>query len=424
MDRNNVMNARRIAAVMGLLVFAHGCGNGNPCPGVSTLDDELASTCGEPVAAADAGTTACTPRPGTICTVVGTGTAGAGTNNVLGTLTDTYLPQDVAVAPDGRDAYFVDWNNHVIRVLHASDQTVQTVVGSGELSDADSYTATTANTTPSPALNERLNHPTGIVFDPTGRMIIAAWHNSKLKRVTLNPDPTMNMIVDICGTGARSYGGDNGPALLAALNLPVQTAVAPDGTVWLADQANQRIRRVDGAGIITTVVGNGTAGYTGDNGPATMAELNNPVGQAAAPAGRIVFDSTGNLYIADTGNNAVRRVDTHGIITTVAGTGMAGYSGDGGPATMAEINGPADVAIGPDGTLFIADTQNSCVRSVTADHTIHTVAGRCGTNGFGGDGGSPTAALLNRPFGIDVDASHRIWIADTYNQRIRVVLAQ
>jgi hypothetical protein len=152
-----------------------------------------------------------------------------------------------------------------------------------------------------------------------------------------------------------------------------------------------------------------------------MAQLNNPVGQAAAPAGRIVFDTSGNLYIADTGNHRVRRVDPSGTVTTIAGNGTAGSDGDGGPATQAELNGPADVEIGPDGTLYIADTQNSCVRAVGRDGNIHTVAGHCGMRGSSGDGASPTSALLDRPYGVETDSSGNLYISDTYNQRIRLV---
>jgi sugar lactone lactonase YvrE len=193
--------------------------------------------------------------------------------------------------------------------------------------------------------------------------------------------------------------------------------------LYIADQANQRIRRVDSMGNINTVVGTGMPGFSGDGGPALMAQLNNPVGQAAAPAGRIVFDTSGNLYIADTGNHRVRRVDASGVITTVAGNGTAGTSGDGGPATNAQLNAPADVEIGPDGTLYIADTQNSCVRAVGTNGNIRTVAGICGMRGFFGDGGSPTTALLDRPYGVESDSFGNLWISDTYNQRIRLVCA-
>ncbi len=407
-------------SLLTLAVVAVSCTN-DPCADVLTEDQALASSCGATLDTPPPVTnTQCTPRAGTICTIIGNGEAGVGANNVAGTASRTYLPQDMTLGPNGR-LYFLDWNNHVVRE-QASDGTVRTVVGTGELSDGvDPPIPPGTPRMASPALRFRLNHPTNIAFDPQGRMIIAAWHNSLIKRVT-NVGMADSMIEDICGTGGRSFGGDGGPALNAILDLPVGIVIAPTGDVYIADQANQRIRRVDGNGMINTVVGNGMAGFSGDNGPALMAQLRNPIGQAANPAGRIDMDSLGNLYIADTGNNVIRKVTTAGMITTFAGTGMVGATGDGGAATAATLNQPTDVEVGPDGTVYIADTQNSCVRAVGADGNIRTVAGRCGMRGFDGDGGSPTLALLDRPNGVETDTGGRLFIADTYNQRIRVVL--
>ena len=391
----------------------------SPCPAGDDLDAwlEQSGTCGvqvDPTPRAPA----CTPAPNTICTVVGTGVAGLGTDNVRGVESKTYLPQDVAIARTGI-AYYSDWNNHQIRSLDMQFVS-HTIAGSGELNDGDATEDPQMMPTNEPqvALHHRLNHPTSISFDASDNLLIAAWHSSQIKRVDLNT----GILFTIVGTGIRGFGGDGGNAATAVLNLPVAVEIGPDGNMYIADQVNQRIRRVDQhTNVITTIVGDGMRGYAGDNGPATACQLNNPVGQAAAPAGRIAFDATGNLYIADTGNNRVRRVDQQGMITTVAGVGTAGFSGDGGLATAAEINAPADVAVGSDGTLYIADTQNSCVRAVAPDGVIRTVAGRCGMRGFSGDTGMPTDALLNRPYGIGVDGNSNLWIADTYNQRIRLV---
>ncbi|MDB4929502.1 MAG: repeat-containing protein [Myxococcaceae bacterium] len=414
------MRVRFSLSMLGLAVLAAGC-TSDPCADVLTEDEALASTCGiANDTAMPVGPTHCTPAAGTICTIIGNGEAGVGSNDVAGTVSRTYLPQDMTLGPNGR-LYFLDWNNHVVRE-QAPDGTVRTVVGTGELSDGeDPPIQPGAPRVPSPALRTRLNHPTSIAFDGQGNMLIAAWHNSMIKRVR-NVGTAGSMIEDLCGTGGRNFAGDGGPALMAVLDLPVGVAISPAGEVYIADQANQRIRRVNGMDVISTFVGTGMAGYAGDNGPALMAQLRNPVGQAASPAGRIDFDSTGNLYIADTGNNAIRRVTPAGVITTVAGTGVAGATGDGGPATMATLNQPTDVEVGPDGTLYIADTQNSCVRAVGADGNIRTVAGRCGTRGFEGDGASPLMARLDRPYGVETDNAGRLFIADTYNQRIRVVM--
>lgn len=414
------MRARSTLSILTVAALAVSC-TSDPCAEILTEDQALASTCG---LANDAPptppNTACTPRAGTICTIIGNGEAGVGVDGIAGTASRTYLPQDMTLGPDGR-LYFLDWNNHVVR-MQAPDGTVRTVVGTGELSDGvDPPIPPGAPRVPSPALRFRLNHPTNIAFDPQGRMLIAAWHNSMIKRVT-NVGMANSMIEDLCGTGGRNFGGDGGPAINAVLDLPVGVLVSPSGEVLIADQANQRIRRVDGMGVINTIVGNGMAGFAGDNGPALMAQLRNPIGQAANPAGRIDMDSVGNLYIADTGNNVIRRVSASGMITTFAGTGTAGATGDGGPATMAALNQPTDVEVGPDGTVYIADTHNSCVRAVGMDGNIRTVAGRCGMRGFAGDGGSPTLAQLDRPNGVETDTAGRLFIADTYNQRIRVVV--
>ena len=409
-----------------------GCGTDDPCAAVRTVEDALASTCG---IANDRVQTnvSCTPRAGTVCTVIGTGEAGQSADGLPGTATRTYLPLDVTMGPDGQRAYYIDWNNHTIRE-YGTNGVVRTVAGTGELQDGeDPPVAPGAPRTPTPALRHRLNHPTHMVFDPQGRLVIAAWHNSMIKRVT-NVGQSGSMIEDLCGTGGRNFGGDSDPmadtgtaALNAVLDLPVGVALANNGDVYISDQANQRIRRVysrDAASPprITTVMGDGMRGYTGDGGPAAMARVNNPVGQAAPPAARIELDATNTyLYMADTGNNVIRRIDMRAMtISTFAGNGMAGSSGDGGPATMAQLNGPTDIDVAPDGTVYIADTQNSCVRAVGSDGNIRTVVGRCGTRGFAGDGLPVAQALLDRPYGIEVDTQSRMWIADTHNQRIRV----
>jgi hypothetical protein len=163
------------------------------------------------------------------------------------------------------------------------------------------------------------------------------------------------------------------------------------------------------------------AGYGGDGGAALEARISQPVGQAAEPAGRLAVDAEGNVYFADSGNHRVRKIDKDGIITTVAGNGTPGFAGDGGPATGAQLNNPVDVEVGADGSLYIADTYNSCVRVVDEQGTIRTVAGTCGTSGFNGDGGDALEALLDRPFGIELDGEN-LYIADTYNQCIRKVV--
>ncbi|NJL05674.1 MAG: hypothetical protein HC911_12380 [Chloroflexaceae bacterium] len=214
------------------------------------------------------------------------------------------------------------------------------------------------------------------------------------------------------GTGMAGYTGDSGGAETARLYNPNSVAVAPDGSLYIADTFNNRIRRVAPDGSITTVAGNGSAGFGGDGGQATSAYLYNPRG--------VAVDSDGSLYIADTSNNRIRRVDPNGIITTVAGNGTYGFSGDGMQASSGSLRAPASIAIGLDGSLYIADTVNHRIRRVAPNGIITTVAGN-GTAGFTGDSGTATNARLNRPQGIAVGVDNSLYIADTFNNRIRKV---
>jgi sugar lactone lactonase YvrE len=294
-------------------------------------------------------------------------------------------------------------------------------------------------------VHAQVNHPTDLTFDADGVALIAAWHNSKIKAF----DPGTSKLRDRCGSGARDYLGDGGPcfgddgAQLVALDLPSSIALDADGNVFVSDQANQVVRRLATDGVVTTVVGScpkggfgcpDGVGYSGDGGPATDAKLNNAFGQAVMPAGKLAFGPDGYLYLADTFNNVIRRVApgsdgilgsgdaSEEIIETFAGTGDEGFDGDGGPASAAQLRHPTDVAWSQAGALYIADRGNHCVRSVDGDGVIATVAGRCGTPGSTGDGGPATRALLDEPFGIAVAPDASLYIADTFNNRIRRVL--
>jgi DNA-binding beta-propeller fold protein YncE len=347
----------------------------------------------------------CAEGPGVACVFMGSEIAGLGPDDLPPRETDLYLPQDVSVAPDGT-VYVVDWNNHRIRTVH--DGSVQTVLGTGYLGDAPA----------GPADAVPLNHPTHLSFALDGRVIVSAWHNSKV----LAFDPARNWVEPICGTGARSYEGDGGPAVDAVLDLPVSTAIGSDGSIYIADQANQRVRKIDPTDTINTVVGTGVPGFSGDDGPALEAQISLPGGQAAPPAGRIAVDRADNLYIADSSNHRVRKVDPQGVITTVAGDGTPTARGDGGPATAASLSRPSDVDVDAEGNLYIADTDNSCIRKVGLDGTISTVAGICGSPGKGQEGGIATKVALDRPYGIAFDSGDgALYIADTHNHRIVVV---
>ena len=257
------------------------------------------------------------------------------------------------------------------------------------------------------ATNASLNQPFGAAVDASGNLFIADMGNNVIRKV--NPN---GIITTVAGNGSGGYSGDGGAATNASLNQPFGAAVDASGKLFIADTVNSVIREVNPNGTITTVAGNGSGGYSGDGGAATNASLNQPFGAA--------LDASGNLFIADWGNNIIRKVDTNGIITTVAGNGSYGYTGDGGAATNASLNQPFGVAVDASGDLFIAD-YNNVIRKVSTDGIIATVAGN-GTNGYSGDGGAATNASLSYPTGVAVDASGNLFIADLGNNCVREVV--
>ncbi|MEO8604664.1 MAG: hypothetical protein ABI629_19000 [bacterium] len=374
------------------------------CPEFDASKDG-AVTVDELLAAVKAAVNSC-PSP-IINTIAGTGVAGLNDDGLSPLATQLYLPQDTTVGPDG-NLYILDWNNH--RVRRIRNGVIETFAGSGYLGDATSDDPKAID----------FNHPTNVCFDHDGNMIVAAWHNSLVKKIIVEADGSAGPVTTVAGTGARAFGGDEGPGAEAKLDLPSSVVVDTQGNLIISDQANYRLRLLDPNGIIHTVCGTGVPGFLGDGGPAEDAEINGPKGQSAAPASRIAIDARNRIYIADTGNHRIRRIDELGEITTIAGTGTAGYSGDGGPATAAELDTPSDVAVAANGTLYVADTNNNVIRMIKPDGTIATFAGD-GTRGFNGDGGPAKLANLNRPYGVEVGANGDVYIADTHNQRIREV---
>jgi sugar lactone lactonase YvrE len=264
-----------------------------------------------------------------------------------------------------------------------------------------------------PATSARLkldpNIPTGVAVDNAGNLFIVDTNNNRIRRVSPS-----GIITTVAGNGAADFG-DGGPSTSAALRYPTGVAVDGTGNLFIADLGNNRIRKVSPSGIIITVAGAGTKGFTGDGGPATSAEMNQPRG--------VAVDAAGNLFIADAYNFSIRRVSLSGIITTVAGDGTRGFSADGGPATSARLDYPTRVAVDASGSLFIAD--GGRIRKVSPSGIITTVAGNAtlsfSASSFSGDGGPAATAQLNRPNGVVSDAAGNLFISDAGNHRVRKV---
>ena len=255
------------------------------------------------------------------------------------------------------------------------------------------------------AVSVPVGYPQALAIDAAGNVYVALGSQSCVLKVT-----PVGVATTLAGATAPGYSGDGGPAWSAQLNYPAGLAVDGAGNVYIADAGNHRVRKVSGGGTITTVAGNGIAGFSGDDGPAANAQINSPVS--------IALDGAGNLYIADAGNYRVRKV-SGGVISTVAGNGVSGFAGDGGPAISAQLNFPSGIAVDAAGNLYIGDADTNRVRKVTGT-TINTVAGS-GEQGYGGDAGPATSAKLNGPLGLTVDGAGNLYIADTWNHRVRKV---
>ncbi|MFJ9924216.1 RICIN domain-containing protein [Streptomyces rubiginosohelvolus] len=256
------------------------------------------------------------------------------------------------------------------------------------------------------ALAAQLNRPYGIAVDSTGTLYFSDYSNHRIRKIT-----TDGKIITVAGTGA-GYRGDGGPAVLAQLNCPREVAVDGAGAVYVTDAANHRVRKISADGVISTVAGTGVSGFSGDGGPATSARLNYPLG--------VAVDSTGVLFISDHNNHRVRKVTPDGTISTLAGNGVAGFKGDGGPAASAQMRRPFALAVDSEDHLYVADPENRRIRKITADGTISTVAGS-GATGFGGDDGPAVSAQLDTPYGIAVDRTGTLYISDYNSHRVRTV---
>jgi hypothetical protein len=281
---------------------------------------------------------------------------------------------------------------------HALGQIINTVAGGGSTL-GDSGIAT----------NAELDRPYGVACAASGSYLISDSYNYRIRIV--NANDTINTIA---GNGHSGFSGDGGPATNAEINTPYGSVAGNKGNFYFADRDNHRIRVVNSSGIINTFAGNGNASFNGDHGPATAAELNYP--------SDVVIDNKGNVYIADSWNYCIRKVDTAGIITTVAGVGtVQGYSGDGGPATAAELNVLTGVATDTAGNIYIADNYSYIVRMVNSSGIIETIAGIPGYTGYCGDGGPATAAELSDVWDVKMGPGCNIYLSDASNYRIRMI---
>ncbi len=264
-----------------------------------------------------------------------------------------------------------------------------------------------------PATSTALYAPEALLFDGEGNLYMSQCPRVSPQRV-VRIDPS-GLLAVVAGTGDPRFPGDGGPATAAQLLCPAGLALDGNGNLYVADHGNNRVRRVDRQGVITTVAGGGAArtsqgSFSGDGGPAAQARLQEPIG--------IVFDAAGNLYIADRDNARIRKINLDGVITTVAGTGEAGFSGDGGSATSARLSSPYYLAFDADGNLYIADKGNNRIRKVDRSGVITTVAGG-GKAGFLGDGGPATKADLRSPYGLALDPYGNLYISEQDGARIR-----
>ena len=390
---------------------------------------------------------------GIITTFAGTGVFGFSGDGELAVNATLNLPTGVAVDSDG-NVYIADSGNDRIRKVDYVTGIITTIAGTGVrgFSGDDD-----------PAAAAQLSDPTGVAVDGEGNVYIADLENHRIRKV----DYVMGIITTFAGTGVRGFGGDGGPADEAQLNLPTGVAVDSDDTVYIADSENHRIRKVDSAGKIITFAGTGDYGRSGDGGQAVDAKLGRPTGVAVdsdgnvyiadlsnhrirkvdtteeittiaespppgRPGGRpavqlseptgVAVDEAGNVYIADRENHRIHKVDSAGgIITTFAGTGVRGDDGDGGDADKAQLNLPYGVAVDEAGNVYIADSGNHRIRKVDSAGMIITTFAGTGVRGDDGDGELAVNATLNLPYGVAVDSDGNVYIADSFNNRIRKV---
>ncbi|MGE3819451.1 MAG: hypothetical protein AB7I30_08450 [Isosphaeraceae bacterium] len=341
------------------------------------------------------------PAP-TMSTAVGVGRQGDAGDG--GPAKDALLNQPFDVAFDASgNLYVSDTFNHKVRRVDAKTGIVTTVAGNGQKGFSGDG---------GPATEARLDEPYGVVLDGSGNLFFADRLNRRVRRV----DVKTGIVTTVAGDGSTKYSGDGGPGRSAGLVEPNGVALDPQGRrLFIADVADHRIRVVDlDSGVITTFAGTGEGSRVGDGGPARAASI---FGARAVEVG-----PDGTVYILERQGNSLRAVDPKsGTITTLAGTGAKGYTGDGGPARLATFNGPKELAIDSQGNLLIVDTENQAIREIDARSGVVTTLAGSGKRGGAGDGGPAIKAELGRPHGVAVGPDGATYIGDTENHRVRKV---
>jgi hypothetical protein len=332
----------------------------------------------------------------TIWTLAGDGTAADTGDGGQAREASINQPRSIFALPGGGYVWAEPWSNRARKV--DANGVITTIAGTGVAGDSGDD---------GPATQAELNFVHSIAPTADGGLLVADTLNSRIRKIDAS-----GIIRTVAGTGSAGYSGDGGPATNAEINNPRGVVALPDGSFLFPDTNNQRVRKVSAGGVITTVAGTGTQGYAGDGGPATSARLSIPFGVAPTPDGGFLID--------DVGNQRVRKVSASGTITTVAGTGVKGFSGDGGPATAAKLADPHNVVALPDGSFAIADASNERVRLVSASGVISTLAGT-GVRGFSGDGGQSTSAQVAVPKAVAVTSSGDVLVAEDLNNRIRFI---
>jgi streptogramin lyase len=375
----------------------------------------LLGACGDNIGEPVPGVEDCSDKAGVICTWAGLGIeAFDGDGNTL-LESAFYWPVDITFASSG--TYILDWNNH--RVRRVTDQgTLETVIGTDFVGDGP-YDLSDINPPGTPGTEVTLNHPTQLAEMPDGSMELVSWHNHKIRHY----DPETGMVYISVG-GAPGHAGDGGPARTARLDQPQAVALAPGGGMYILDQRNQVIRKIDAEGIMHTVAGiPRMPGFSGDGGDPLQAQFSFPTGSNPQPNGTLAVGPDGKLYVADSKNHRIRVIDfAANTIDTLAGTGEAGFSGDDGPAKEAQINNPRKLTMGPDGRLYFGDELNHRIRAIDLETGVITTVAGTGVAGFSGDGLPPEQAQLDRPVGVSFDEAGDMYILDTNNNRIRRVL--